>query len=246
MLHIAIVDDNPRDRITVMEYINEYFEQTVDFESPIFSEYENGEDFLQEFTPKRFDIVVLDIYMGGLDGMEVAKRLRETDHSVCLIFFTASREHVYAGYSVRAFQYVPKPLAEHRALFDDGLKNCLQHLTPDNAVLSAHVNKVSLSAPFRDILYVECQLRNAYLHFTDGRVLTVDEPISVIRKALLSDHRFMECHRNTLINMTHIYTMTNTDFEMKNGERVPFAIRRRAEFRRRYMDFFIAAGQEEV
>ena len=243
MLKIAIVDDSPDDRKTALAYIKKYFENHTDFILPMFFEYGSGEEFLADFAPRKFDIIVLDIYMNTLSGMEAAKYIRETDKAVCLIFLTTSKEHVYAGYSVQALGYVPKPLHDHADVFANGLDACIERLWPDQSTLTFHVDKTVASIPLREILYADCQLRDACLHLSDGRELTVKESIREVVTALLCDNRFLECHRNTVVNMAHIRTMNDGDFQLKNGEHVPFALRRRAELRRCYMDFFIGNGR---
>ena len=155
-------------------------------------------------------------------------------------------EHAFAGYSVQAVQYVPKPLADHAQVFASGLAVCMERLVPDCSLLPVHVEKRLVSIPMRDILYADCQLRDACLHLSDGRELTVRESIGEICAALLGDSRFLECHRNTVVNMAHIRTVNDVDFEMKNGARVPFALRRRGELRGRYMDFFIGKVGERL
>lgn len=244
MLQIAIVDDSPDDRRTARDMIIGYFMLDADFEEPALSEYGSGEDFIHAFAPGKFDIVVLDIYMDTLTGMDTARRIRERDKSVCLLFLTTSEEHVYVGYTVQALGYVLKPLAAHAEQFKSGLAACMERLRPDGALLSVHAMKIAADIPFRDVLFADCQLRNACLHLSDGRALTVDESIGEVSTTLLSDCRFLECHRNTVVNMAHIRTMNDVDFELKNKARVPFAQRRKAELRKRYMDFFIGNGED--
>lgn len=242
MLQIAIVDDCTSDRAAVRTYIGEYFHQNADFKQPVLSEYESGERFLDAFAPGRFDIVVLDIYMDVLTGMETAKHIRERDKSVCLMFLTSSEEHVYAGYSVQALGYIPKPLADHGEQFAIGLTSCMERLVPDDAVLNIHIEKTVAAIPLRDILFADCQLRDTCLHLSDGRRLNVKESIGEVSSVLLADNRFLECHRNTVVNMAHVRTMNHVEFELKNGAGVPFAQRRKAELRRQYMDYFIENG----
>ena len=245
MLHIAIVDDSLDDRKAIREHISKYFQNSSDFAQPMLFEYGSGEDFLAAFTPGMFSIVVLDIYMDALTGMDTAKSIRELDKSVCLLFLTTSEEHVYAGYTVQALGYVKKPLTEHADMFTGGLSACIERLVPDKAMLTVHIDKTEADIPLRNILYADCQLRDSYLHLADGRNLAVRESIKEVVASLLLDSRFLECHRNTVVNMEHIRSMHDDGIELKNGVLVPFALRRKSELRKRYMDFFIGNKQEE-
>ena len=61
-----------------------------------------------------FDLIFLDIDLGGMDGMALARKIRETDSEVPILFLTNHKEYVFEGYEVQAFRYLLKPVSEFR------------------------------------------------------------------------------------------------------------------------------------
>ena len=106
-MNIAIVDDLASDRLQLIGKLQTYMQQArIPF---TLYEFDSGEAFLEAFSPGRFSIVFLDIYMGGMTGMAVAHAIREQDFDCRLIFLTQSEEYLREGYSVNAVHYLIKP-----------------------------------------------------------------------------------------------------------------------------------------
>ena len=108
MYRIAVVDDLPEERSRLEEYLRRFAGErkltvTVD-------PFEGGESFLAAFD-HNYDIVLLDIEMQGIDGMETARRLRERDEKVCLLFVTYLANFAVQGYSVHALDFLVKPVS---------------------------------------------------------------------------------------------------------------------------------------
>ena len=91
-MNIAIVDDLASDRLQLIGKLQTYMQQArIPF---TLYEFDSGEAFLEAFSPGRFSIVFLDIYMGGMTGMSVAHAIREQDFDCRLIFLTQSEEYL--------------------------------------------------------------------------------------------------------------------------------------------------------
>ena len=109
-MNIAIVDDLASDRLQLIGKLQAYMQQArIPF---TLYEFDSGEAFLEAFSPGRFSIVFLDIYMGGMTGMAVAHAIREQDFDCRLIFLTQSEEYLREGYSVNAVHYLIKPVSD--------------------------------------------------------------------------------------------------------------------------------------
>lgn len=111
MIRIALIDDNPSDIDIGKHYVDTYFQNRPDaanMEISI-SSYMDGPSFLADFRPDDFDLILLDIYMPAMEGMDVAREVRRLDESVKIIFLTTSREHALEGYKVFASGYILKP-----------------------------------------------------------------------------------------------------------------------------------------
>lgn len=138
MIRIALIDDNPSDIDIGKHYVDTYFQNRPDaanMEISI-SSYMDGPSFLADFRPDDFDLILLDIYMPAMEGMDVAREVRRLDESVKIIFLTTSREHALEGYKVFASGYILKPLASHREELFHALDYALPRGSLKPAVLS--------------------------------------------------------------------------------------------------------------
>ena len=103
-MRFALVDDAAAERELAGRLFSSFSEEMhTEFEVDIF---ESGEAFLSAFVPYTYDIVFMDIYMGGMSGIDTAKKMRETDSRSLLIYLTSSGEHMGQAFSVHAFDYI--------------------------------------------------------------------------------------------------------------------------------------------
>ena len=107
-IKVAIVEDEA----TVQELLKGYFTefQKTSEETFSLSVFNNGEAFLDKFKPV-YDMVLMDIEMPGINGMETAERLRKIDKNVVLIFVTNLAQYALKGYEVDAIDFAVKPLS---------------------------------------------------------------------------------------------------------------------------------------
>ena len=107
MIHAVIVEDDKQAASKLNDFLRLYFDKrNLSFHVTIYS---NAVDFLSDYSYK-YDVVFMDIEMPLMNGMEAAKRLRELDHNVCLIFVTNMMQYAVKGYEVDAIGYIVKPI----------------------------------------------------------------------------------------------------------------------------------------
>lgn len=108
-LRIAITDDLNSEREKLSSAIIAPFSK-VGLNVGNIDEYTSGEELLRQFSAGRYDLIFLDIYMGGMSGVETAKRIRVLDKNVMLVFVTTSNEFASESYAVKANFYLLKPV----------------------------------------------------------------------------------------------------------------------------------------
>ena len=107
MIRIAIVEDDTGYRSQLRKYIDQYqsdFSETVSV-----SEFSDGLEIVEKYKSE-YDIILMDIQMKHMDGMQAAMRIRDMDKNVIIIFITNSAQFAVQGYKVEALDYVLKPI----------------------------------------------------------------------------------------------------------------------------------------
>ena len=104
-MKIAICDD---EKIFLKKMNNLIVSNYANPDKLIICEFESGEQFLSQFKANQFDVIILDIEMKELTGLDVAEKIRETDKSVIIAFLTSHQEFAPNGYEVNAFRYLLK------------------------------------------------------------------------------------------------------------------------------------------
>lgn len=231
-MNIAVVEDKKEDRLWIAEKVNLYMKRNgLRF---TLSEFESAEQFMDVFIPGAYDIIFMDIYMGGINGMDAAVWIRKKDFDCRLIFVTASSEYLLEGYSVNACHYLIKPVSEK--IFEQAMEFCRirpQYEVPYIDVMS---KGVSLRLNTASILYVNIMKRVVYIH-TMARTIPVAGSFSSITKPLLDDKRFLLCIQGEMVNMDMIADQEDTVFLLKNGERIPINIRNRRAVIRSWQNY---------
>lgn len=220
MYRIAICEDDLAQLKYLERCIENIFEE-IETQVEIFT-FNSGKEMLKNNLEK-IDIFLLDIQMEELNGMDVAKILRENNNEAEIIFVTAIVDYIQEGYKVRAYRYLLKPikiedLKEH-------LLSCIKDIAKkrDDFVLlktKGEVHKI----PIDKILYIEVIGRDIIIHTAEGEIYTTKNSMDNIEKSL-KQYNFFRCHKSYLINIDYIQTIQKTT-AIVNGEEVPISRRR--------------------
>lgn len=223
MLKIAMVEDEERARSSLKELVKNYFAaRGGDY---ALSEFPNAVRFLSA-QKADFDLVFMDIEMPDFDGLTAAKKLRETDPLVLLVFVTNMRQYATKGYSVDALDFIVKPPTE-KALFSvlDKARRVIKGREGlDITIKTAHgMKRVSVS----EIRYIEVNRHRLTIHLeTDtfeawGSLKDLEER--------LPSEKFSRCNVGYLINLPHVTGIDGDDVEI-GDERLKISRPRRKEF----------------
>ncbi|MBC8543880.1 LytR/AlgR family response regulator transcription factor [Bianquea renquensis] len=203
------------------------------------SGFESGRDFLSAAKEEPFDLVFLDIYMDGENGVDTAKELRLFDQDCLLVFTTTSTDHALDGFRVRAFQYLVKPYSDREleVLFDE----LMARLPEPDQYIEVNVTGGSVRLRFREILYAEHYLHQIHIWTSDGRETVTRQTFREF-KARLCDSRFFPCSRGMIINLEYVKDFNGTDFILKDGKRIPVSRDQAKAARLAFGDFLFQRG----
>ncbi len=198
MYQIAIVDDEKVFTDCLEEYIKQYHEENrTEFQVSVFH---NSVQFLDDFE-NGYDLILLDVEMPGLNGMELAHKIRERDEQVVLMFITNMAQYAIHGYSVGALDFVTKPLNYYT--FSMKLTRALKRVPNKEAqsLLLTMADGVKLME-IRRIYYLEVQ--NRILHYyTEEGEFVVRGTLQAAEEKLKS-HPFAKCNHWYLVNLLHV------------------------------------------
>lgn len=238
-MNIAIADDRVEDLQAAEDYLLRYFSSRHPevMNDLSISTFPNAERFLEVFDPGRFDLLLLDIYMEDMTGMEAAEAVRLKDDRVPIVFLTTSQDHLLEGYRVFASGYLMKPLAENAGEFNHTLDHVFKGMMKSERTLTAPVEGREVKIPLRKIVYVETGNSHCLAFHQTEEVAQVRLPYARVQDMLSGDERFLECHHRIIINMEQVRRMEAEEFIMKDGSRVPISQRRKKEAKTAYMHY---------
>lgn len=224
MRKIAICDDSKLDRQLLKVVIQIYFENNEE-EFKIF-EYELGDNLLDDIE---VELLFLDIIM---NGMKIARKLRDIQFKAPIIFLTAHADYAVESYEVYVAGYLLKPYDTNKLtlLLDEVLQRSVQKR------IAVKVKKQHRYLEINDIMYVESDKHVLNIHLKDSRVIQTTEKLSELKKTINSK-RFIRCHQSYLVNMDYIKD-AKTDFILSNDIRIPIRVRGRKEIIERYHKYY--------
>lgn len=227
---IAVVDDLPGDREKLCAMLNQYGAAgDIRWEIGAFS---SGEELLASFAPGEYAIVFLDILMGGLGGIEVARRLRALDPAAEVVFITTEADYAVEGYEVEAAGFLIKDEIQQKKRFQRLMDRLMNRLKQD-VILDFPAYSGALRFPAGAVLYAEVIDHDMRLH-VGSQVYTLRMTMEELKSILPEDGRFFECHRGIVLNLDAVDSVGSGVFVMKNGDTLPVSRRRRAELERAY------------
>ena len=230
-LHIAVCDDEVIDRKRAKRITTDIME--AEGLACSLSVYESAKALLTAIQGgAQFHILLLDVMMDGLDGMEFAAALRKLGDNTAIVFMSTNREMALRGYEVSAVRYLAKPLREEQ--LREALLYCYKTFCEKKEILLP-TTKGQRRIPLSDILYVEAMERVTKLALTD-RLEEVSMKVSDL-SALLPERRFVLCHRSYLVNLEHIAYIRSRDLELTTGEVLPVSRYRVEDLQKQFVDY---------
>lgn len=226
-MRVAIVDDSARDAQRLEDYLTRYAqENSVCFELAVFP---NGTQFLDRYQPG-YDLVIMDIDMPGLSGVDTARRLRERGDRAVLMFVTNMPQYALAGYEVEAVDYVLKPVSYRD--FALKLHKARRYIQRNrDAQIALRIPEGVAVVSVSEILYVESSLHYLTYHLLD-RDIRIRGSISQA-EGLLPAQQFARCNSGYLVNLRHVEAIDKEDVTV-SGRRLKMSRGKRMEFMDRF------------
>ncbi|WP_409969309.1 LytTR family DNA-binding domain-containing protein [Bengtsoniella intestinalis] len=235
-LHIALCEDDATERSHLQALLdNSGYELSV-------SSFASGEEFLAQFQPEQYDLILMDIFMDKLTGIDVITHVRTIDDQVPVAFITTSMDFTRESYQLDAIKYIEKPVTAK------SVKNLLQMAQLQRQsvdTLDVHINNTPVSIPLHRILYLEQQVRNLVIYQKDGKHIIPNKKIADVEPQLLDKH-FLRCHKSYLVNLAHVCGINRElhTFELPEGNMVHIRRESFAATKKAFETYLFAKSQE--
>lgn len=177
------------------------------------------------------DILLLDIQVPDMLGINAAKRLRKMDENVIILFLTSFAQYAIEGYSVEAMDYILKPISY--ASFSAKLARAIRMVRQrqaEGAMVSVKTKSGIHRFPSSGLLYIEVVNHTLVLHLTDGTVLKQWGSLGTFEKELANDH-FVRCNSGYLVNLKYVESVEG-DCVILKGIPLKISTPKRKEFLR--------------
>ncbi len=211
-LQIAICEDNREERVRLLRMITESSEESA------VEAFESAEALLAAFYPGKYDLIIFDIYMGGMTGIEALEQIRQSDARVTAAIATTSQDFALESYRLHADRYLEKPVDEQE------IRDLIQVVTrkkESEPHYECETAEGRVRIPFDRIQCVEQRGKYLVIHTGNGQELTVrgklDDELPVF-----PDKYFYRCHKSYLVNLSKIRSIDKEllTFVMENGQHV--------------------------
>lgn len=250
-LKIAVVEDEKVHADILIRYLEAWLkENQVDFRIRAFPD---AAAFLFAWEQDQArDALFLDIQMPGLNGVELARRIREENRSVALVFVTGVTDYLLEGYEVEALHYLVKPVdaAKTASCMERILTRCRGQEGREAILTEAREladgekgSRTTLRLMPEDIVYIEAVAHNTELH-TREKCYVVGEGISVWKKRL-PEEAFCSCHRSYLVNLLHVARLEKEAVILDDGGQVPLSRNHYKDVNRAFIRFYSSREAED-
>lgn len=178
--------------------------------------FSSAESFLFSYEDENdYDILLLDVEMGHMDGVSLAKTIRQNNETVQIVFITGYSEYISEGYEVSALHYLMKPVKKEK-LFEV-LSRATEKLEKNERLLTLELPGEMVRIPLHEIRYIDVNANYVTIH--GKKDYTIKKTLGEMQKEL--DERFFKLGRSCIVNLNTVQRVTKTDCYLSDGSNLP-------------------------
>ena len=234
-MRVAVVEDEKEQREQLQTYITQYAQEAgMSIEVELFP---SGRELLEGYSSK-YDVILLDIEMPEIDGMETARQIRTQDEEVVLMFVTNLAQYAINGYGVGALDFVLKPVNYYTfsVRFARAIARARQR---ENGQILLNLPDCVRKINTQQIYYVEVQNRMLHYHTELGEFVLRGTMQSAEQE--LERYHFVRCNHWYLVNRSHV-TEVRRDMVLVEGAQLEISRRNRTAFLTALTEYVVGSG----
>jgi len=227
MIRAAICDDDNSQISALKAMLTEWNEHII------ITEYTSAEQFLFGYPDAPCDLLLLDIEMGDMNGMELARKLRSKGDMLPIIFITGYSAFMQDGYDVEALHYLLKPVDKDK-LFAVLDRYASRHSADSRVIFPSEDESVCVNAD--DIMYLEAFGKKTQITLKYGKEVLCTCGLSAAAERLGAG--FVSCHRSYVVNLGFVRSISKTDITLDNGRKIPLSRRLYDSVNKAFISFY--------
>lgn len=236
---VAVVDDEPEFRRRIVEMFTAY--QSESSNQLTVQEFGSAEELLKLYEEGKhpFQILIMDVEMGAINGAEAAREIRKSDKMVSIIFVTNYPSYAIDAFDVDAVGYLVKPVEYvqlkarmAKAIID--VDYLYDRLIADSRYVTVMVNYKETSIEISSIYYIEKRRNQCIIHTVDGEYVCYDTLAQIYEH--LDHPRFVYCHQGYIINFSRVKSIRQNQVCFSSHMEVPMSRKYYVELKQRMME----------
>ena len=240
-MKIALVDDELNQLLHLKKLLASQLDTLIPEASHLIDTYRSGQSFLDHWTAGQYDVIILDIFMGGITGVEVAKKIRLTDRDVKLVFCSHSNEFATESYEVNAQYYLLKPATQ------GSITNMLRRLNLELIQLQEFVTLPDgHDVILRDIVFTEYYNHVVTLYMKNKESYRIRTNHAIVEDLLTPCGFIHSPSKGILVNFHEVTAVSDDSFTMSEGTVLPISRRKNKEIQTAYIKFRFQKMRAEV
>ncbi|MCH5138323.1 response regulator transcription factor [Clostridiaceae bacterium UIB06] len=240
MLKIAVCDDEVIQRLDIVRSVKRVLENNYSDLYYDIEEFNSGEAMIS--SGGYFDIVFLDIKMGKLSGIDIAKSIRKNNDTTKIIFITAFEEYVFEAFDVAAFHYLIKPASKEKILqIMNRIFKELKSKENNEKYILINKGRSTIKVLLDSVYFFEVQNRIINIH-TEREVIQYYDKITSIEEEV-PKASFFRCYRSYIVNLKYVMKFDKTEIVLDNGTRIMLSKSKYDEFTKAFLKYIKGEGQ---
>lgn len=240
-MKIAICDDDSQELNRISSFIDTYRRESN--ASLTYKTFQSATELISKVSSADYSILLLDILMPGINGMQAAHEIRAFDAGVKIVFLTSSPEFAVESYAVKAYGYILKPVSKDKlfSLLDAVIAEEQKPLEGLTVKTQSGMARILFSR----LAFVEIMNKKLYFHLADGGVQEVSSSLAAIEGELLARPEFVKVQRSYIVNLWQVGELGSKELITHAGKTVPISRLLYGKVREAYMKhLFLEKGVE--
>lgn len=208
-LYIAVCEDDALEQTRMKHFVNKSsFDVEIDF-------FQSAELFLEKFVPGKYDLLVMDILLGNMTGIDATKKVRTIDTEVPVVFTTSSLAYALEGYRLGVLKYIEKPVKLEDV--EDMLQLAIK-LKHKVTTLDIQNDNSNFDSDENNIMYIEQDGHNVTFYHKNGNHYSQRQKLDDVEEKISSDY-FFRSHKSFLVNLRFVKSIDKDlmVFRMSDG-----------------------------